>query len=518
MKRVRRVFVLLLFLFLTGCTSSNERAVNDLTSVLRSPELRSLPLEGIWQVTRIITRDNSDKTESTHQVGDELYIDPEVVSFGEATTVSPTFSSKSVKLQDYLSMRYSKEDFGVDPTSNVFIAMIRDADLFSMDLILLPDHQLVFISGSYIYVLEQKNGVVPAREKENILVKAKNNASMDKGATYASHITTVLSLRTKKISDSGIAYYDYASYLVADHPDMNRPLVYKMDQLFIFNADNIAWLLDYTPEEADVNNGVMNGTFTYHSTRDTDRDNQQVLFDQLGRGITFLEGNTVSFDKPSQYPAQKDTPKKYEIQRLDKLSDDHPITVTEIGGEKETESMKEQVNAQLEFLDPEGAVDPKLFPVDESNIGIVRRNLNWGFVTSMNWRAGDKLFPSSINIDLVPLVKTFTVPTESMSWTRITNKAPLATTASISPASDRLWIKTEDELLYFRSTANHIEDRSLLSIQLGKEADLIGVRYFYDEQGKQVQEQFTKQELTQPQVLYTETNLTSHDNPGARIE
>ena len=64
MKRAYRVLVLLLLLFLAGCTSSNERAVNDLTSVLRSPELRSLPLEGIWQVTRIITRDKNDKTET----------------------------------------------------------------------------------------------------------------------------------------------------------------------------------------------------------------------------------------------------------------------------------------------------------------------------------------------------------------------------------------------------------------------------------------------------------------------
>lgn len=506
MKRVYRVLLLLALFLLVGCTASNERAVNDLMSVLRSPELRSLPLEGIWQVTHIIERDQNEKIEATRQVGDNLYIDSEMVAFGDAVTVSPTFSSKSVKLQDYLSMRYIKEDFGVDPESNVFITMIREADLFSMDLILLPNRHLAYISGSHIYVLEQTNGVVPAREKERIRQQAKGDATRDQETSYASHITTVLSLRTKKISDSGIAYYDYASYLVADHPELDRPLVYKMDQLFVYSADNIAWLLDYTPQEADNNNGVMNGTFTFHSTRDTDRDNQQVLFDQLGRGITFIDGNTISFDKPSQYPAQKDTPKKYEIQRLDKLSEDRPLTVTEIGGEKESEGLKQQVNAQLEFLDPAGEVDPKLFPVDEANIGIVRRNLNWGFVTSMNWRVGDKLFPSLINIELVPLVKMFNAPSESISWTRVTNKVPLATTASSSPASDRLWIKTEDELLYYRSTASHIEDHSLLSLQIGKDAELIGVRFFYDEQGKQVQEQFIKQDLTPPQVLYTEAN------------
>lgn len=512
MKRLQKILLLFLLFVLVGCSSSKERAVNDLTSVLRPPELRALPLEGIWQVTRLIERDKNEKNESTHQIGDKLYIDPEVVSFGDAMTVSPSFSSKSVKLQDYLKMRYIQEDFGVDTESNVFIAMIRDADVFSMDLILLPDHQLAYISGSHIYIMEQKNGVVPAREKEAIRIKAKDNEVLEKDTSSSSSITTLMSLRMKKNSDSGIPYYEYATYLVADEPETDRPLVYKMDHLFVYNTENIAWLLDYEPLGPDITNGVMNGKFQFYSTRDTDGNNRQVLVDQLGRGITYIDGSIISFDKPTQYPAQKDTPKKYEIQRLDKLAEGRPLKVSEIGGEKEAESMKEQVNAQLQFLDPAGEVDPKRFPIDEDNIGIVRRNLNWGFITSMNWRAGDKIFPSPISIDLVPLVKIFNAPTESLSWTRITNKAPLATTASSSPASDRLWIKTEDELLYFHSTSNHIEDRSLLSIQIGKDADLIGIRYFYDEQGKQVQEQFTKQELTQPQVLYTEPSAMHRVN------
>lgn len=508
MKKRSLVFFLLCLLLLSGCTDSRRSVINDMTAVLKSPKLTDLPLQGVWEVNEVDYQEKNTTGKELFKKGDKLYVDPEFVALGDAITTAPSFSSKYVKLQDYLAMRNVKKDFGVKKDAQVFVGMVRDTDLFSMDLILLPNRKLVYCSGSTIYLLEQKNGVVPTRNKDEIMTFAKTNEKMEKGTAYNSHITTLIGIRTKKISNAGIPYYRYSSFLISDQPTYERPLVYKMNRLFVLNQDNIAYVLDYKTTAPDINNGVMNGIFTYHALQNSARYNQQVLRDKRGRGITFLQGNTISFDKPAQYPAQKDTPKKYEIQRLDKLSEDRPLSVAEIGGETEVKAMKEQVNAQLSFLDPNGEIDPKRITVDESNIGIIRRNISWGFVTSMNWLSGEKRYSSQVNIDVVPLIKMFNAPAESMSWARITNKAPLATTASGSPAADRLWIKNEDELLYYRSTPNHVEIRARLSIQLDKDTEMVSIRYFYDEQGEQVREQFTAGELTQPQVIYSEPEET----------
>ncbi len=506
-RSVRTFFLALclLMLVLSGCRSEEGLGENDMTMLLRAPTVSDLPLAGVWSITKIEdATDSAPQTASRYQVGDKLYIDPSFVAIGDSVTVAPTFSSKYISVSEYKDLRFITKSIGLPEDQSAYVAMIRDNDLFSLDLIQVDKNTVLFSFESRLYTLTHENGLVPEPIKKEYLAFAQTEDSEKQFTVEKSKIVSVIGTRTQIHAENGVRYSEYASYLIADFPDMKRPEVYRMNHLFLLNDDRMPWILDYTPTEADENNQVMQGTYSYYALQDVDQKQTKYLYDTLGRQITFARGNIISFEKPSTYPPNDSTIRKYELHRLDELDADHSLSVLDIGGKTEEEAFREQVSAQLAFLDPNKEVDPAQFPVDDTNLGILRQNSGWTFVTSMNWSSGSVSLPSRINLDLVSQLKIFDAPSDAISWTRIINKVPLATTASASPMSDRIWIKNEDELLYYRSTRTTIENQALLSIQLDANTDIISLQYFYDEQGEQVKKQFKSGEMSQSQVIYTD--------------
>ncbi|MCI6157318.1 MAG: hypothetical protein MR660_04375, partial [Peptoniphilaceae bacterium] len=92
---------------------------------------------------------------------------------------------------------------------------------------------------------------------------------------------------------------------------------------------------------------------------------------------------------------------------------------------------------------------------------------------------------------------------DPISWTRVRNKVPYASTASESPKKDRLFIKTEDEIQYYKEIGGGVSSRSLLNIQLGSESQIVMIEYYQGASASQMKEKFLKEDLSQPQILYS---------------
>ncbi|MDD7592925.1 MAG: hypothetical protein PUJ57_01580 [Peptoniphilaceae bacterium] len=497
----RMLFLVAMLLLLVGCGSKEASTPLDSAALMRSPVLSQLPLQGVWEIDAI-RQDASNVSNAKYAVKDKLYIDPAFVAINDQVTIAPTFTSKSVNMKDYADLRHISQDTGIAPEEDVQVHMIRDNDLFSMDLIFLGDDRIAFSDESRLYLLTRVNEIVPENTKNSYLELAHQSKSDVTTPRHQSHISTVIGVRTPTRSSSGYPYSTYQTYLIEDEPEQARPFVYMIDQLFLLDDDNNTRLLSYEPLEGDPNNQIMNGRYTYSAPYDETQESASVLNDALGREITFAQGNYVSFVRPSSYPPNADDMPQYEIMRLDALEREKALSVDDLGGEKEREAFHAQIHNQLEMIDPEGTVDAKKYPVDDQNIGIVRRNSTWSFVTTMNWAAGNNTFPSRIYVDLVTKIPAFQVPKEQIGWTRITNKVPLAVAAGISPSGERVFIQSEDELLYYNATKDAIEETARLSIQLGKGAQIVNLQYFYDDQAGDIRAKFVNLPQAHPEVIY----------------
>lgn len=492
--------LLVLLLILVGCQQKDDSV--DMTGILRPPTINELPIQGIWTI-RSIEGDAHAENPSRYKVGQELVIDQKLVAIGEEISTTPNFSSKFVNVKDYTELRLIGQKLPMQESQSVRVDMIRDNDLFSMDLLTLSDGRLAFSTDSRLYVLERTNEVVPERTKVAFLERAQEQQRQNRKIADKTNIATLIGVRTPSRTDDGYPYFRYDSYLIVDEPERARPSVYRTEGLFFLNADHVSSKMTYQMTEPDPTNLIMKGTYSIRTLADVEGRNARILYDALGRGITFIGGDIVSFDKPNTYPPAASSLKRYELHRLSEFGAQHVLSVRDLAGKTEESAFKEQVSAQLAIIDPNRKVDPSRFPLDTENIGIVRRNVSWGFVTSMVWRAGDKTFPTRVNLDIVPTTPVFNIPSQPFSWTRITNKVPLARTASASPAQDRSLIQDEDEIMYFRSTASTIDAQALLSIQTESNAQIVNIDYYYNDQEKEVKDSFLGQEMEQPQVIFS---------------
>lgn len=501
-KRILLLWTLLLVF--TGCHMDAPSTRIDAASLLRAPLLEQLPLQGVWEIDEIRQDEAADDTEAKYAVRDKLYIDPTFVAIADQVSDDPTFTSKSVNMKDYADLRLIRQDTGLSAEDDVQVFMIRDNEVFSMDLMKLNEEQIAFADEDRLYVLSRRNEVVPENTRKSYLELARQSKNDGENNHDRSHIAAMVGVRTPTRSTNGYPYSTYQTYFIADDPDQKRPVVYMTQQLCLLDDENNVRLLAYEPLDGDPNNQIMTGRYTYQSPKDDEGTTAHVLEDVLGREITFARGNYVSFVRPGLYPPKADIMPRYEMMRLDNLEREDALSVTDLGGEEERAAFLVQIQNQLEMIDPNGDVDADRFPVDEENIGIVRRNASWSFVTTMNWADGANTYPTRIYLDLVTKIQAFQVPTEQIGWTRITNKVPLAVAASIAPTGERVLIQSEDELLYYDATKEAIDETASLSIQLSKEAQIVSLQYFHDEQADEMLSTFIRLEQDHPQVIYSD--------------
>lgn len=495
---------LLIFFSLLFCLSAcgSEEKINDarISDNLRAPEINSLPFEGIWEITEIKKSAENEEAKADYKLGDQLLIDKDLVALGNSIAIAPSFSSKYVNTKDYMNMRFINEISLAEEEKSLFIYMIRDSDIFSLDLFKLDNDKIGFHREGKLYILQQKNEIVPQLVKDRYIKLAKEQKGVDGKSTSSSYLMTLIGVREPQRSNEGYLYYDYSSYLICDMPDQKKPLIYKIDKLFLPSDDKHINILEYKPIEPDDNNGIMIGQYSFYSVDDLNKENSQVLNDRYGRNISYAHNNIVSFDMPAAYPPDNKTRTEYELHFLDQLSSNHPLDVLDIGGKTEKEAMLNQIVAQRNFLNlKESDLDESL--INYSNLGIERRNTDWTFVSSINWKQSRQEYPSKINLDLVPSIPFFDISLEKPVWSRITNKQPLAQTASRSPAGERMIIKTDDELHYYKLFNQYIADDAIFSIQLEAGSKLIDIEYFYDEKAEKIMDVFLSLDQSQPHFI-----------------
>lgn len=500
--KLKKVAILFAFLLLlVSCGQDAERG-EDINATVKAPTTHKLPLGGVWKLSKVVDLQKNLSSLPDFKVGDSFYLAPQMVAISEFITTEPSFSTKFVNLKNFLKSRYVNANqlpsFSVE---NTMILMIRDNDVFSLDLISLGEGKMAFVYESRLYYFDRSQDAVPEETVEQYRKFATTKQTQSQQTVHSVNLSTLIGVRDVKESPSEGKKVTYSTYLITDLKDQDLPLVYKLNGLYIPTEDGPTKLLTYQQKESATGE-VIAGTFMLSMADDANKQEKLSLTDSKGRMVSFAHNNIISFEKPDLQALGKSAASKYEIHNLDRLSQDKPLRVDQIATEKEKDAFTRQMQDQLSLVNPEGVVDKEKNPLDFTNIGIVRQRVQWGYVSSMNWKAGSKILPSKVDINLVSRLPLFNKPEKLLDWGRVVNKQNLAISASESPKHERTLIQTDDELQYYKSGSTSIARRADLSIQTGSKSTIVLLEYFYDELGVQVKKQFLNQNLSQPQVIY----------------
>ena len=102
MKRLFKLFIIsTLALIFSSCVNSNK---DDLSDLIQTPKQDNPIIEGTWEVVEVKGNSKSE-TSNAIKMGDKLYVNKNLVAINESYAFPPTFTSKYVKLSDYLKNR-----------------------------------------------------------------------------------------------------------------------------------------------------------------------------------------------------------------------------------------------------------------------------------------------------------------------------------------------------------------------------------------------------------------------------
>lgn len=494
--------IVLCMAMLTGCAKTYDESGWDIGDRISEPRNLITPLEGTWEITRIVPLSEDKKTTPPYREGDLLYISEKLVGIKDYFTIRPMFSAKYVDTNEYLNTRYQKtpalEGFKSD---NLTVVMVKEGDAFSAEFMKLSDQRICFINESNLFYLKRIDDKVSeeAVERYEKLAKAKSQKPYkDKERRDMAIYVGVYERKTDK---NGIAYPTYYTYLIREDLQSPAPRVYLIENLLIPRKEGNFTTLGYEVVSKNEVNGVTEGKYTVGTIGGGEQE-PRVMSDRQKRSVTYVHDGIVSFDK-NIHPTLKGV-RTYEILSLDQIGTPNaaPFTVEQIAGKAGKDSFHEQVMAQYRYLDPNGEADPKSLTIDDTNIGVERRNADWGFFTGLEVKVGNDLLQSRLPVDLVPVIPVYRSDKLQISWTRVYNQNNQATAAFTTPEQERLLIKDDDEIQYYRLRGENIETEPILSIQLSNSSKIVMMEVAYDKSAKYWEDTFLKMPLMQPLMLY----------------
>lgn len=496
--RKKTILIIVFLMILTSCKIGKNNSLKDL---VESPEVKNIPIEGTWVL---------DKTESlTKEAGKnvlpkgvELFIDKELFALSDKYTVNPNYSAKYVKYDQYIASKYVESPNINYSGDNIQIISITDENGISQDILITGEKSIYLSYNSNIYHFYKKNSKVDELVIEKFKEKAKLAKDEKEIKRKRQDVSLLIGVK-EEIKDDKFDNrfsYKYKTYLF--RKEINKPSrVYLINNLLV-PRDEGFWMVDVKKKEdhtifkagpVDVKNG------------------ENLLIDRVGRNITFLHKNYISFQKNNYYSLSNVNNFKYEIKTLDDLKTPKTLSIKDIAGDEGVGIYDRYLNQRIDFYEKNfGIAEDFSYNRDTTNIGIVRNLTNWEFITSVEISRADTIHYNKAKLSLVPLIDIFQKNENELPSNIIKSRTATASEAFSFPNNDYVVMKDDDEILICERKGN-VVGNTLVSIQLNNNESIIMAEFGVDSYAKLWEEEFLKHDKEQASVLYYDQDEINYD-------
>lgn len=466
-KKIKYILGFLFLILLTSCSNSKSQ---DLSNLIKTPELSNPVLEGTWQVSKVenITDSSDSKTPA---LGEKLYIDKDLVAIEDQYAFPPTFTSKYVNLYNYLANRgYDFEKISKDESAVVVNA--SQGQFFSRDFIKRSEDEIFFIAeDKIIYLSKLTNNV-----DKKILDKYKNLAIKeridDEGNTNAyEDLGLLLGIRERIDSSDGKQDYNYFTYFVKI--DSEGDISFKKARDIFFKSQNEYWKVRSIKSKVS---GLYDTIEAFPSRLESEMDKQSNIdrysYKDFSKDIkiNYVDAAYISFSYTTNI--FNNTINKYGVLGTNELEDNKLITIAEFTGEEDAskqfeEMLINEVNTEASEIDPEN------IKIDISNFGLVRDNGSWSIQTSIYTKEGEQRASSQIPIR--------NYIEESSSENTIINRDQVRNINAqekdymVLQNAGYMIIQTTDEILFHKIDDGKIEKNPSFSIQTPNPTSIVSL-------------------------------------------
>lgn len=395
MKRLFKLFIIsTLVLIFSSCVNSNK---DDLSDLIQTPKQDNPIIEGTWEVVEVKGNSKSE-TSNAIKMGDKLYVNKNLVAINESYAFPPTFTSKYVKLSDYLKNRGIKtpENF---KDRNVIVINASQGQLFSRDLIITGDKYLFLIKDENVISLKKISDKVDSKVQDSYAkLAAKERTTTDEGEDIAEDLSLLLGVRERIDPESDNALYKYYTYLIRIEPD-DTIKYQKAEDIFIKNQD------EYWRVSLNLNNFTdLYDEIRAYPVKLNKKENEEMLLKKytfkninLNMRLNFVSKDFISIDYTND--DNSNPVRKYALMETNNIKDNKFMSLEEFTGESQSdqifkEKVKDEINKNF------SKTDSSDINFDNTNFGIVRSQGLWAFQSSIAKGEGDEFVQNFFNVDI----------------------------------------------------------------------------------------------------------------------
>lgn len=472
MKKISKYILLgLVFIILSSCSS---KAPEELNSLIQRPKQGEISIKGTWQVVDIRNTD-PNKKENSIALGDEIYIDKNLVAIGDTYAFPPNFTSKYANLSKYLQNRGFKVD-DVDEKEEVVIVNASQGQLFSKDFIKITNNQLLFIVNNAAVIITKVSERVESKIINSYSKRAADERSTNyQGEEVAEDVALLLGVRERMENSIGDNLYNYYTYLIEINYDEDISYE-KAYNIFIKDKE------EYWSINVDSNNITDNYdqilSYPARVKEDLTEDKIKEAYSfkdiNLNMRINYVSPNYISIDYTSIANSSPIT--KYAMVDTKNIKDSHFLSLEEYTGEEDSDLIFRSKVIEEAGLSFDNVKDEDI-KFDNTNFGIVRDMGNWIFQSSVYKGNGDdfsqKFFPMEIAIGSQMINKASNKA--SISKDQVKNLNSQAKDYYILQNNKYILIQTADEILIHEINEGLIDPKPIFSIPTVNSTTIISI-------------------------------------------
>lgn len=487
MKRLcKLILISIMAILLNSCINASK---DDLSELIQTPKQDNPIIEGTWEVVEIKGNKLGENSNNI-KLGDKLYVNKNLVAINESYAFPPTFSSKYVKLSEYLKNR------GIEPSAdfkdrNVVVINASQGQLFSRDLIITGDKYLFMIKDDNVLSLKKISDKVYSKVQDSYAkLASKERTTTDEGEDIAEDLSLLLGVRERVDPESDNALYKYYTYLIRIEPD-NTIKYQKAEDIFLKNQD------EYWRVSLDINNFTdLYDEIRAYPIKIKEKANDDIILKNytfknihLNMRLNFISKDFISLDYTDD--DNSNPIRKYALMETNNIAEKKFMTLQEFTGEDQSdvifrEKVKDEVNKNF------SKAYSKDINFDNTNFGIVRGQGLWAFQSSISKGDGDEFVQNFFNVDIA-IGDSILNPTNSkINRDQVYNINTQFKDYLVLANKRYVLIQTPDEILIHRIKDGIIEKAPVYAIATRVPATIVSIDQYLGSNATDVEKAFDK--------------------------
>lgn len=466
------IIMFLLMLILSSC-SIKETSIDER---LKAPKITTSPLAGKWNVTDYISVSGTDQKEEKEYMGQPALFNKDALLFMNYYTIKPSFKMKKVNAVDYLLYKYKIDAYklGIDSKTIEVFSIYNDNQFFMEAIKDQEDSLFLYIEDGF-YKLEKVMDKVSTEEiNKYIDIQEELNENLSVNETKDSNSGILLGIKSSVFDEeNNVPNWSYSTIWI-NTEDKEIQEIYKIEEL-LFPRKSGFWEIDVNRtikenriyDKIDAKSQIYKDYSRDRSSNSLEKEVSRandinIRESSILKNILYLGNNYISTEIIDLENKNKKTIK---VQTVDNLKDDNSINLEDIidnGKDMFLEGAQSLLNVDETVL------------LDESNIGIFRKNGYWMLKGRVNYEKNEEEIYKDFIIKAVPPEEIIGHDSHFILWDEIKRKFPNIIDMYSSPNEDVIIIRNQFELLVYSSDiVKDINSRPLARIEMAESDSII---------------------------------------------